>query len=69
MVRRDGHEVRLARMESPEWCCLSALARGATLEDAVDATQCRSGDFFAPLLARLVREGAIAAIVAPESGA
>ena len=69
VTRVDG-EVRTLRAPLPEWRCVAALARGDTLEEAVDAAgPDADAAFLAPLLARLAANGALAGFTAPEAGA
>jgi hypothetical protein len=70
IVRREELAVRLGRVAPAQWRFVAALARGETLEAAVDAAAPDAApDFLAPLLARLFAGGVLCGFSAPESPA
>lgn len=70
IVRREELTVRLGRVAPAEWRFVAALARGETLEAAVDAAAPDAApNFLAPLLARLSAGGVLCGFSAPESPA
>jgi hypothetical protein len=61
LVWRDGAAVRMRSLDAAEWEFVRALARGAALEEAVDAMGEREAErLLEPLLARLALEGVVA---------
>jgi hypothetical protein len=70
LVWREALEVRVLRIEPPEWAFLEALAGGATLERAVAAMPpAAAAAFLAPALLRYASGGVIAGFVAPPGAA
>lgn len=70
LVSRTDGEVRPERITREEWNCVRALARGLTLEEALDAAGPEAGgEFLAPLLARLAARGALTDFIAPGASA
>jgi hypothetical protein len=70
IVRREEFTVHVGRVAPPEWLFVAALARGETLEAAVDAVGAdAASDFLAPLLARLAAGGVLCGFSAPEGPA
>jgi hypothetical protein len=70
IVRREELTVRLRRVAAAEWRLVAALARGETLEAAVDAAARDAVcDFLTPVLARLAADGVVCGFSAPEGPA
>jgi hypothetical protein len=70
IVRREDSVVRVERLSPAEWRFVAALARGATLEAALDAAQPDSdADFLQPFLIRLSADGVLAGFAAPGASA
>jgi hypothetical protein len=70
LVRRDGLEVRLRLVEEHEYAFLARLAKGATLEDAIEAADPAHVEaLLGEGLARFAADGVIAGFSAPESEA
>lgn len=70
IVRRAGLAVCLDRVAPAEWPFVAALARGETLEEALDAADPdAAAGFLAPLLARLAADAVLAGFIAPEDSA
>jgi hypothetical protein len=70
IVRREGPVVHVERLAPAEWRFVAALAREATLEEALDdADPDPAADFLAPLLARLAAGGVLARFTAPGASA
>lgn len=68
MVSRQNFIVRVERLAPESWTFVEAIARGASIEEAFDASAAEaSGDFLAPLLARLAARGAIRGFTDPEA--
>jgi hypothetical protein len=70
LVRREGLAVRLRRVEAHEWRFLERLARGASLDAAIDgADPVHAEALLGEALGRFVADGVIAGFAAPEGEA
>jgi hypothetical protein len=70
MVWRAGSVARVERLAPAQWRLVAGLARGDTLEEALDAAgPDAAGDLLAPLLARLAADAVLAGFIAPGDNA
>ena len=70
LVRREGLAVRLRALDAPDWAFLGALARGATLEQCLEALpEDAAPDHLALALRRFSSEGVIAGFALDEGDA
>jgi hypothetical protein len=69
LVRREALEVRLSLLAAQPWRFASSLARGETLDEAIDAAACDAVEWLAPLLQRFAADGVLCGFSAPGADA